>query len=295
MRSLCQAIGAPIKEEKVEGTTTRLTFLGIALDTVSMEASVSVEHKTSLLTAIHSFLTFRKCTKRQLLSLIGKLSFACKVVPAGRIFLRRLIDLSCSVTRLHHHIRITNEARLDLQWWLNFLPGWSGTSLILDSEWTISSAMHLFTDASGNKGWGAFWSNKWLQAEWSPEQAMHDIVWKELYAIVCTVNTWGHNWARKKILFHCDNSTVVSIWSKGSTRCGELMTLVRTLYFCAARYNMHIMITHIIGTNNCIADAISRFQMDRFRSLAPHANPHADPILALPTPSSANCKIAVST
>ena len=192
MKSLCQAIGAPIKEEKVEGPTTRLTFLGIVLDTVSMEASISVERKTSLLTAIHSFLTFRKCTKRQLLSLIGKLSFSCRVVPAGQIFLRWLIDLSCSVTRLHHHIRITNEARLDLQWWLNFLPGWSGTSLTLDSEWTISSAMHLFTDASGSKGWGAFWSNKWLQAEWSSEQEMHDIVWKE-YAIVCTVNTWGHN------------------------------------------------------------------------------------------------------
>ena len=73
------------------------------------------------------------------------------------------------------------------------------------------------------------------------------------------------------------------------------MTLVRTLYFCAARYNMHIMITHITGTNNCIADAISRFQMDRFRSLAPQANPQADPILALPTPSSANSEIVVST
>ena len=80
-------------------------------------------------------------------------------------------------------------------------------------------------------------------------------------------------------MFHCDNNTVVSIWSKGSTSSGELMTLVRTLYFCAARYNMHIMITHIIGTKNCIADAISHFQMDRFRSPAPHANPHADPIL----------------
>ena len=29
MRSLCQAIGAPIKEEKVEGPTTRINFLGI--------------------------------------------------------------------------------------------------------------------------------------------------------------------------------------------------------------------------------------------------------------------------
>ena len=155
--------------------------------------------------------------------------------------------------------------------------------------------MHLFTDASGNKGWGAFWADRWLQAEWSSEQAQQDIVWKELFPIVCAVNTWGHNWARRKILFHCDNNTVVSIQKKGSTRCKEIMTLVRMLYLCAACYNMHVMITHIIGTNNCIADAISRFQMDPFRSLAPQANPNPDPILALKTPSSASYKIATST
>ena len=66
--------------------------------------------------------------------MIGKLSFAYKVVPAGPIFLHRLIDLSCSVSKLHHHICITNEARLDLLWWSDFLPSWSGTSMILESS-----------------------------------------------------------------------------------------------------------------------------------------------------------------
>ena len=33
------------------------------------------------------------------------------------------------------------------------------------------------------------------------------------------------------------------------------------------------MITHIAGMHDVIADAISRFQMQRFRSLAPDANP----------------------
>ena len=119
-----------------------------------MEASISSERKALLLMAIHSFCTLKKCTKRKLLSLISKLSFACKVVPAGRIFLRLLIDLSCSVSKLHHHIRMTSEARQDLIWWSNFLPSWSGTSMILDSKWTLSSAMQLFTDTSGSKGWG---------------------------------------------------------------------------------------------------------------------------------------------
>ena len=288
MLSLCDKIGAPIKTEKVEGPTTCLTFLGIVLNTETMEASISSERKESLLTAIHHFCTLKKCTKRELLSLIGKLSFACKVVPAGRIFLRHLIDLSCSVTKLHHHIRMTNEARLDLLWWSDFLPSWSGTSMILDSRWTPSSGMELFTDASGSKGWGAFWSNHWLQSEWSPEQAKQDIVWKELFAIVSAVNTWGHQWARHKILFHCDNNTLVDIWRRGSTRCKEIMALIRLLYFCAARYNIHIMITHIAGVDNVIADAISRFQMQRFKLLAPKASPLPDHIRVFPTLSSAN-------
>ena len=176
MLSLCDNIGAPIKTEKVEGPTTCLTFLGIVLNTETMEASISSECKESLLTAIHHFRTLQKSTKCELLLLIGKLFFTCKVVPAGRIFLRRLIDLCCSVTKLHHHIRMINEARLDLLWWSDFLPSWSGTSMILDLTWTTSSGTALFTDASGSKGWEAFWSNHWLQSEWSPKQAKQDIV-----------------------------------------------------------------------------------------------------------------------
>ena len=127
-----------------------------------------------------------------------------------------------------------------------------------DSRFQVDP-MQLFTDSSGSKDWGAYWSNRWLQSEWSPEQAKQDIVWKELYAIVSAVNTWGHHWARHKILFHCDNNTMVDVWRRGSICCKEIMTLIRLLYFCAARFNMHVMITHIAGVDNVIADAISRF------------------------------------
>jgi len=54
------------------------------------------------------------------ISLIGKLSFCCKVVPAGRIFLCRMINLSNTVTQLHYRNSLTTEACLDIQWWLNF-------------------------------------------------------------------------------------------------------------------------------------------------------------------------------
>ena len=153
MLSLCDRISAPIKTEKVEGPTTYLTFLGIVLDTVTMEASILFERKVSLLTAIHTFCKANKCTKRDLLSIIGKLSFACKVVPAGWIFLRWLIDLSCSVSKLHHHIRMTNEGSFVV---VRFSPLMIRN--FLNSKRTLSSAMQLLTDASGSK-------DHWLQSE----------------------------------------------------------------------------------------------------------------------------------
>ena len=153
MLSLCNSINAPLKLEKVEGPTTCLTFLGIQIDTITMQASISTDKKQALLLhALHNFQRRHKCTKRELLSLIGKLSFACKVVPAGRIFLRRLIDLSTSVKYLHHHLRLNKNAKLDLAWWIEFLPTWHGTAMILESEWIASTSMFLFTDASGDHG-----------------------------------------------------------------------------------------------------------------------------------------------
>ena len=290
MLSLCQKINGPVKLTKVEGPSTNITFLGIVINTVTMTASISSERKQELLSALQSMIERRKCTKQQLLSLIGKLSFACKVVPAGRIFLRRLIDLSCSVSRIHHHIRLTKEACLDMYWWFNFLPQWSGTSCILETEWTTTPSMNLYTDASGTLGWGAYWSGRWLQAHWSLDDCKKDIVWKELFAIVAAVNSWGHHWQRKKVLFHCDNQSVCDIWHRGSSRSPEVMALVRMLYFCAAKFDINVMIAHIAGSSNEIAgssneiaDALSRFQATRFHQLAPLAEPQPDTILAWPT------------
>ena len=295
MLSLCERINAPIKPSKVEGPSTSLTFLGIHLNTTTMEASITSDRKQALLSELLQLRYQRKCTKRALLSLIGKLSFCCKVLPAGRIFLRRLIDLSTTVKKLHHHLPLSADAKLDLQWWLDFLPQWSGKSLILQTSWLPNSAMQLYTDASGTQGWGAYWSGRWLQGHWSPRQCSMTIAWKELFAILVAVHTWGIHWAKHKILFHCDNQAVVDIWKKGSSKDPNIMALVRMLYFRAAQHNINICVMHIPGVHNNVADAISRFQMVRFWQLVPMAYPTADPIPAWPTESftNASCNVDI--
>ena len=140
--------------------------------------------------------------------------------------------------------------------------------------------MALYTDASGTLGWGAYWAGHWIQAHWLPDQIGKYIAWKELFAIASAVNTWSHHWPRKKLLVHCDNQAVVDIWKKGTTDHPQIMALVRMLYFCATRHSIHVIITHIDGTTNCIADALSRFQVQHFYKLALEAAKTPDTIRA---------------
>ncbi len=99
----CQTLGVPVAPHKVEGPSTVLTFLGICLDTINMEVRLPKDKLVRLQACIHTWEGKRMCIKRDLLSLLGMLHHAAKVVPPGRTFLRRMIDTS---TQNHHHIRL---------------------------------------------------------------------------------------------------------------------------------------------------------------------------------------------
>ena len=129
LRAIQQAavdIGIPLAPDKIEGPTTRLIFFGIELDTLQMTARLPPQKLSDLLTLTQQWVNKKSCKRKELESLIGKLSHACYVVPAGRTFLRRLINLLRDSKRYWKVIRIPRDCQLDLQWWLDFLPTWNG-------------------------------------------------------------------------------------------------------------------------------------------------------------------------
>ena len=94
LTSLCNHLGVPLAEEKLEAPTTCLEYLGILLDSTALEARLPTDKLENIHQALHRWSSRTRCKKQELLSLIGTLSFAAKVVPAGRSFLRRMIDTS---------------------------------------------------------------------------------------------------------------------------------------------------------------------------------------------------------
>ena len=147
-------LGVPTGEHKTEGPSLIIEFLGIILDSLKMEARLPPDKLNRLSIELDAWHIKKSDTLQELQSLIGTLNFACKVIPPGRAFLQRIINLTRGVPKPHHHIRLTKGFREDVKMWQNFLKSWNGTSLFLNPCWENSAEFSLYTDASGTPG---FW------------------------------------------------------------------------------------------------------------------------------------------
>ena len=105
------------------------------------------------------------------------------------------------------------------------------------------------------------------------------IAWLEFFAIVVAVVLWGHLLEGKKIIIRSDSKPVVNIINKQSSKkCLKMMKLVRFFVLQCLKSNVTFCAKHMEGKTNNIADALSRFQMARFRLLAQGAEPHCSVI-----------------
>ena len=105
----------PLSPEKCVGPTTCLVFLGIELDSTRMTARLPSDKHAELIALLDEWANKRWCKLKELQSLVGKLSHACAVVPLGRTFLRRLLDLlKGHSSKRSRFIRLNKECNLTL-------------------------------------------------------------------------------------------------------------------------------------------------------------------------------------
>ena len=176
--------------EKTFGPLTTLSFAGIELDSVLMEARLPPDKLNKCSALLWEFLRRKKATLREVQSLTGLLNFACSV--PGRAFLRRLIDLTVGIQSPHHLIRLSKDVKEDLKVWQSFLSHFNGRSFFLEETWYSSSKLDLYTDASGALGFGAIFGSRRCYGKWPATWSYCNIAILEFYPIVLSLYLWGH-------------------------------------------------------------------------------------------------------
>ena len=272
MLGTCELAGFQVQPSKVTAPSNQVKFLGITIDTIDRTLSIDKDRLQEVIHLVSELLSLRSVTKRRLLSVIGKLAFASRVVRTGRAFLGRLIEATKTVKYLHYSVKLTRAVKADLEWWRDCVGSHNGVAMI-PPPWSDHLALDVYTDASG-LGMGCFMFPEWFSAPYVSSLAPaleFSINWRELYAAVTALATWGPRMAARNVYFHIDNQSVVAALNKHYSPAPHLMSLVRLWCLLLVQYDINVRPIYIPTDENVDADDLSRLQVTSFRDRHPAA------------------------
>ena len=101
LRALFVDLGFDISEKKVVQPATKVTCLGVDIDTVEFTVSIAPDKVREILLECESWVNRSECTKKQQLqSLLGKLLYVTKYVRISRPFPNHMLDLLRAADKL---------------------------------------------------------------------------------------------------------------------------------------------------------------------------------------------------
>ncbi len=172
---------------------------------------------------------------------------------------------------MESQVQLSEEFFSELDWWIQLLPEWNGVSVIPEFQLMSNVDFDLFTDASVT-GFGACWQGAWLAGrftDWAHDEGM---AFKELFAIMMALATWGPQWQGKKIQFFAiiRQSATMLNFKNSCKPC--LAALLHTLYALSVQFGCLISAIHLPGVMNSLADVLSCCWLQWFFELCPCAD-----------------------
>ena len=269
-------IGFPVAMDKTFWASTSFTFLGFLIDTIRQIICIADEKICKAITLIEQILSKkkRKAKVEQVQKLAGFLNFLCRCFVLGRAFTMHLYAMLRGKENLKpfHHVKLSQDTILDLSMWLEFLNSPICYSCpFMDFAVLTNEELEWYTDAAKavGKGFGGYHWNQWFAGVWDRnflEEKDPSIEFLELYAVTIAVLLWTAQHKNKRIVLFCDNSSVVHMINKQSSKCRNCMTLIRVITLESLTQNTRVYAKHVSTEKNEIADALSRNKMDLFWS-----------------------------
>jgi hypothetical protein len=274
--NLFVSLGVPLVADKTVGPCSRIQFLGILIDSDKQSCELPQDKLNRLRVELSKWQSKKKASLRELQSLLGLLSFACRVIRPGRTLLRSIIELCKKLKRPYHQIRLNKCLKADLAIWSIFLRNWNGISYFPSQAPT--EPFGIYTDASGSIGFAGAYQSEWFALKWPTNFRLSDrktndsIALREMIPVVIACLTWAKQLSRKTITLFCDNESVVNIINSRRSRVVVLNRLLRTLVLSELSNDYSVSATHIPTEENVVADSLSRLDFQRFRLASPSAN-----------------------
>ena len=253
-KELLAELGLPEAVGKAQPPAQAVRWLGVDIDAADMSLSIPQDKLREVVAAVERYHNARSINKRQLQSLVGKLVLVAKCVDPARAFIAKLLD-ALRAFGDRQYIKVTSDMRADLQWFREFVHEWNGTSII------PAAAPHktIQVDACLT-GIGATDGRSAYAACVAPDsdpisniteiEAVNVII--ALHTFVTQEDAGGH------VMVQCDNMSAVQALTASRAHNPILAKCARVNWMLQAIHDIKVSFSHIPGSDNPVADALSR-------------------------------------
>ena len=237
-----------------------IQYLGVILDLRHLTLQLPQSKVEKLLSLTKSVSSHTLVSRRTLESLVGLIMFSHSILPLGRMHANPLIMW------LNKHTSATaRDALVGIDASLLQL-----LSPFLNRKWLQSKAsfkkltpdLVLMSDAS-DFGWSGVVMPYCIRDSWWQQEQQESINWREMAAILYSVAFLKTKIQGRSLMIHTDNLvTFFCLKKMGSIRCPLMNSLVRDFLSLCWKEKITFQVRHIKGSNNVLADAGSRDNLD---------------------------------
>ncbi|CAG5103684.1 Oidioi.mRNA.OKI2018_I69.chr1.g887.t1.cds [Oikopleura dioica] len=290
------ALGGYVNIAKSTFTPTqRIEFLGFILDTTEETVEIPLQRWEALKTLMKDAEAKKTIQTKTLERIRGTMASMAEVLTNMRMLIRQTTILISQALREEKETCALSE-EVKEEWRLWSLLEEKG----LKRHWTNlnrqETGLIIYTDASSHAG--AIVIEQWNLEErfaWEPDLADKHIGIKEAAAIQFTLEWYGQKLKDKRILFLCDNDSVVQGVIAGS-KDPEMNKILVRIWTLAQRSNIDMKVDWV-STKKQLADGPSRnldsreqkLTADGFAYLQSHLSDSLDVDVAA-TPLNAKCR-----
>lgn len=242
-----------------------LQVIGFHLRPNKLIFTLTPEKKKALIDRIEEFVRKPASPLRDWQQLLGWCSWALNIFPLGRFALQSAWDKTGGKTKRNMNVPINKIIQSDLRWLAQALKQSDGIQFLDASLWSTNQADIIFTADACPTGYGVWLPNSAEGFHGSLATPSRDIYWAKLYAVAHAIEL-GIARKLKKILICTDSRNVCNLFL-----AHRPVEIVRDLFASIIKLivieNVDVRVAHLPGAKNVFADALSRGNLSKVRSL----------------------------
>lgn len=265
-----------LKESKEETAARRLVYLGVLIDLDDQTLRVNPAKVPAVVATMREAVSAKQITRRQAVSLLGKLQFMSTHTPSMKWCLTSMYRMLKGGRQV---AALTEAMSMGFERWIRILTLNPGVPI--SPEGTDGMRVHtIFTDASG-RGLGAYWPAKdkaishmlddhMCIAKVDETKTRNDVsmMFLELLAVLAVFTEWAGELGTCHLVLHIDNMGALgAVRSENPGKCktDQCRAVLAAIEEVSALHGIVRSTVYVSSEANVNADALSRDEMHRFQ------------------------------